>query len=278
MINSIWGITELPFQTHTKKLLPQQQEIVDIIQIHAQQGGFSVILGEPGVGKTCIREYIQRLGNARETCIVNCSRTMHTYRQIAYQLADAFAIEANDKTLESALIKTAFDNVKARKTLYILIDEAHLLDIYTLRKLRLLFDRFPKNHNLVLFGQPELLRTLSMLNNQDIKSRITYSATLKRLNDEDLTDFIHQQLTTAKMSTTTFDEGAMTLILRHSEGNLRLCRNLCMGSLIEAARETQKTVTITHVNYVLVQPHWRSHEQLIKQQVPKYSPEQEHAK
>lgn len=266
MINAIWGISQLPFQKDSKHLLPQQQSIVDIIQIHAQQGGFSVILGEPGVGKTCIREYLQQLGNSRETCIVNCSRTMHTYRQILYQLADAFAIEATDKTLENALIKTAFDNVKARKTLYILIDEAHLLDIHTLRKLRLLFDRFPKNHNLVLFGQPELLRALSMLNNQDIKSRITYSATLKRLNDDDLTDFIHQQLTQAKMSTTTFDEGAMTLILRNSEGNLRLCRNLCMGSLIEAARETQLTVTITHVNHVLVQPHWRSHEQLIKQQ------------
>lgn len=274
MINSIWGIPHLPFQKNNNPLLPQQQQIVDIIQIHAQQGGFSVILGEPGVGKTCIREHIQQLGNVRETCVVNCSRTMHTYRQIIYQLADAFAIEATEKTLENALIKTAFDNVKARKTLYILIDEAHLLDIYTLRKLRLLFDRFPKNHNLVLFGQSELLRTLSMLNNQDIKSRITYSASLKPLNDDDLTDFIHQQLTQAKMSTTTFDEGAMILILRHSEGNLRLCRNLCMGSLIEAARETQKTVTITHVNYVLVQPHWRSHEQLIKQQAS----QQENAK
>ncbi|MFC3122331.1 AAA family ATPase [Agaribacter flavus] len=213
-----------------------------------------------------MREHLQQLGNTRETCVVNCSRTMHTYRQILYQLADTFTIDTQDKTIENDLIKTAFDNVKARKALYILIDEAHLLDIQTLRKLRLLFDRFPKNHNLVLFGQPELLRTLSMLNNQDIKSRITYSATLKRLNDDDLTDFIHQ------MATTTFDEGALTLILRHSEGNLRLCRNLCMGSLIEAARETQKAVTITHVNDVLVQPHWRSHEQLIKQQAHKETP------
>jgi hypothetical protein len=46
-----------------------------------------------------------------------------------------------------------------------------------------------------------------------------------------------------------------------------LCRNLCYGSLIEACREAKKTVTITHVNNILVQPHWRSHEELIKQQV-----------
>ena len=109
MINTIWGITQLPFQKDSKHLLPQQQNILDIIQIHAQQGGFSVILGEPGVGKTCIREHLEHLGNARETCIVNCSRTMHTYRQILYQLADALSIEATDKTLENALIKTAFD-------------------------------------------------------------------------------------------------------------------------------------------------------------------------
>lgn len=68
------------------------------------------------------------------------------------------------------------------------------------------------------------------------------------------------------MGVNTFDESAMALIIRSAEGNLRLCRNLCLGSLIEAARETQKTATITHVNNVLVQPHWRSHEDIIKQQ------------
>ena len=42
---------------------------------------------------------------------------------------------------------------RERKTLYTLIDEAHLLDMAVLRKLRLLFERFPPKHNLVLFGQ-----------------------------------------------------------------------------------------------------------------------------
>ncbi len=136
-----------------------------------------------------------------------------------------------------------------------------------LRKLRLLFERFPKNHNLVLFGQPELLHYLSLGTNRDIKSRITYSATIKPLNDDDLERYIVRELENAKMGINTFDEGAMALIIRSAEGNLRLCRNLCLASLIEAARETKKVVTITHVNNVLVQPHWRSHEELIKQQV-----------
>ena len=267
MINLIWGITQLPFKREPNRLLKQQQAIFDIIQIHAQQGGFSVVLGQPGVGKTVLREHIEKLNAERESTVVSCSRTMHTYRQIIHQLADAFKLDCTDKTIEKELINAAFAQIKARKTLYILIDEAHLLEISSLRKLRLLFEKFPKNHNLVLFGQPELLHILSLTTNQDIKSRISYSAAIKPLNDDDLQAFIFSELEQAKMGLNTLDENALSLIVRSSEGNLRLCRNLCLASLIEAARETKKTVTITHVNQVLVQPHWRSHEQLIKQQV-----------
>lgn len=267
MINAIWGITHAPFKRDTPTLLPQQQQILDIIKIHAQQGGFSVIIGEPGVGKTVLREHLERLDNDRESTVVSCSRTLHTYRQIIWQLGEAFKLETTEKAIESDLIQTAFTHVRERKTLYILIDEAHLLELPVLRKLRLLFERFPKNHNLVLLGQPELLHYLSLSTNKDIKNRITYSASIKPLNDDDLEHYIVKELETAKMGINTFDEAAMALIIRSSEGNLRLCRNLCLGSLIEAARETNKVVTITHVNNILVQPHWRSHDQLIKQQV-----------
>ncbi|MCO4321240.1 hypothetical protein [Aliidiomarina quisquiliarum] len=136
-----------------------------------------------------------------------------------------------------------------------------------LRKLRLLFEQFPKQHNLVLFGQRELLHYLALNVNQDIKSRITYFATLKPLNDDDMEGYIVRELEAARLGLNTFNEAAMELIIRSAQGNLRLCRNLCYGSLIEAARETRKTVTITHVNGVLVQPHWRSHDELIRQQV-----------
>ncbi len=177
------------------------------------------------------------------------------------------AIPVLEKQIEKDLIQEAHVHVRERKKLYILIDEAHLLEVITLRKLRLLFDRFPKNHNLILFGQTELMYTLSLNCNKDLKGRITFSQTIKPLNDDDLEQFVIQELEGAGMGINTFDEGALQLIIRSAEGNLRLCRNLCLASLIEAARDAKKAVTITHVNHVLVQPHWRSHEELIKQQV-----------
>ena len=37
--------------------------------------------------------------------------------------------------------------------------------------------------------------------------------------------------------------------------------------LVDACRDGTRTVLTRHVNSVLVQPHWRSHEELIKLQV-----------
>lgn len=267
MIKSIHATTKEPFCRSNLTLLNQQKQIIDIIKIHAQQGGFSVVIGEPGVGKSVLREHIEDLEKERDITVVSCSRTLHTYLNILKQLAESFKLDVPTKNIESELITCAYNHIKERKTLYILIDEAHLLDMQVLRKLRLLFERFPKKHNLVLFGQRDLLHYLSLNVNQDIKSRITYSANIKRQNDDDMERYIVKELEAVRMGINTFNEGAMELIIRSAQGNLRLCRNLCYASLIDAAREVQKIVTIAHVNSVLVQPHWRSHEELIKQQV-----------
>ena len=74
MINAIWGISHTPFQRDNFNLLPQQQEIFDIIKTHTQHGGFSVVIGDPGVGKSILREHIEQLNGPRECTVVSCSR------------------------------------------------------------------------------------------------------------------------------------------------------------------------------------------------------------
>jgi len=267
MIKSVFGLTKEPFNREKLSLLSQQKKIIDMIKVHAQQGGFSVVVGEPGVGKSVLREHLEELNKQRDVTVVSCSQTLHTYLNILKQLAESFKLDVPVKDLEKELIKNAYHHIRERKTLYILIDEAHLLDMQVLRKLRLLFERFPKKHNLILFGQRDLLHYLTLNINQDIKSRITYSANIIALNDDDLTQYIAKELEAVRMGANTFDDAAIELIIRSAQGNLRLCRNLCYGSLIEACRETKKVATINHVNNVLIQPHWRSHEELMKQQV-----------
>jgi len=266
MIKALLGITKEPFNHTDLPLLAQQKHIVDLVKIHAQQGGFSVIIGQPGVGKSIVREHLESFASERDTIVASFSRTLHTYAHCLNQLADSLQLSVAANQLEKKLIQTAFDHVRQRKTLYTVIDEAHLLDMTVLRKLRLLFDQFPAKHNLVLFGQPELLYYLSLLSNADIKGRITFSHTLVPLANEAMVDAINDQLKAVGLGANTFNDDALELIVRCVEGNLRLGRNLCYASLIEACRAGKKIVTTGHVNAVLIQPHWRSHDQLIKQQ------------
>ena len=77
-------------------------------------------------------------------------------------LCEAFQIENEgaDFRCERRLIEEAQHLNSVGKMLAPIIDDAHLMDVSALRKLRLLFEDFPKNHCLVLVAQPELLGTI----------------------------------------------------------------------------------------------------------------------
>ena len=266
MIKSTFGLTHEPFYRHDLKPLPQQVEVIDMLKIHAQHGGFSTIVGHPGVGKSVIRDHLEKLGKDRDTIVVSFTQTLHTYQPILKLLAESMQVSARPKDLEKELAQAAWRHVQSQKMLYIVIDDAHLLDVAVLRKLRLLFERFPRKHNLVLLGHPELLHRFSMLCNEDIKSRISYSKQLLPLNDDDLQRFIIDELAAVGLGANTLDEAATQIIMRAVQGNLRLCRNLCYASLINTCLDGKRICTASHVNAALQQPHWRSHEALLKQQ------------
>ncbi len=156
------------------------------------------------------------------------------------------------------LIEQAFSLNHTGKMLVTIIDDAHLMDMGNLHKLRLLFEDFPKNHNLILIGQPVLLTNLSLAVNQDLKSRVTYSVITKRLHLDSMRDFIHRELERIGLAHGTFTEAATELIIRSADGVLRKCRNLCLAAMLEAVRASAgTTMDIDLINRVLLQPHWQ---------------------
>lgn len=258
MIRSWFGIERNPFDTEGLQLLPQQAEILDVLKVHCQQGGLCLILGEPGSGKTVIKNALRGL-DPKRLVVPAVSRTLHTYFNTLRILCQAFDIDFNgsDFKCEKRLIAEAVRLNHAGKALAPVIDDAHYMPIECLRKLRLLFEDFPKNHNLILIGQPALLSTITLTVNEDIRSRVTYSALVPRLAPDDMHAFLLAQLERAGLGHNSFTEDALALIVRSSEGLLRRARNLALSSLVEAVRDRTRTVDIKHVNAVLIQPHWR---------------------
>lgn len=258
MIRSFYGLTQDPFNARDLKLLPMQQEVHDTLKVHCQQGGLCLVLGVPGTGKTVIKQSLQRLPE-NQHLVATVARTLHTYTNTVKILCEAFgvAFESNAFKCERRLIEQAFSLNHSGKCLTTILDDAHLMDMANLRKLRLLFEDFPKNHNLVLVGQPSLLAALDLAVNADIKSRVTYSVISKRLNPDDMRDFILRELDRGGLGHNTFTSNALDLVVRSAEGVLRKARNLCLSCLIDAVRCAERTVDIEHVNRVLLQPHWQ---------------------
>ena len=261
MISGYFGTKQAPFETDTElknELLPHQRECYTRVQEQAFLGGFTLVIGGPGTGKTIFKQALTQLPNKSWNIIV-INRAISTWMSFLSLLAQALELELKNRapTMEKAIIAEARKLNQRGKSLLFIIDDAHLVPQDTLKRIRLLLEDFPRNHNLVLIGQNELMGQLRMRENEEILSRITNSAEFKPLGPQDIAGFIHRELDRCGLPHNTFTHEALNLIIKASGGNLRATKNLCIGSMVEAIRRQTKTIDIKEVNIVLDQPHWR---------------------
>ena len=99
MIRSYFGLTENPFARREIELLRHQQEIYDTLKVHCQQGGLCLVVGNPGTGKTVVKESLKRLPE-KQHLVATVSRTLHTYTNTVKILCEAFRIEFENSAFQ----------------------------------------------------------------------------------------------------------------------------------------------------------------------------------
>ncbi len=164
---------------------------------------------------------------------------------------------------QKRLIEEAFRRHKNGQALALIIDDAHLMHTQNLRRLRLLGAEFPPNHNFILFAQTELLATLALAVNEDLRGRLSYSVLMRKLDPDAIAAFILDQFDQCGLPHSAITEPALRLIARSSDGVLRHARNLTLHALVQAVRAGKRAADLPEANAALMQPHWRSHEHWI---------------
>ena len=125
--------------------MPQQHEIHDTLKVHCQQGGLCLVLGIPDTGKSSSNNR-SSASPENQYLVATVARTLHTYTNTVKILCDAFKVEfeSNAFKCERRLIEQAFSLNHTGKSLTTILDDAHLMDLANLRKMRLLFEDFPR--------------------------------------------------------------------------------------------------------------------------------------
>lgn len=219
-----------------------------------------LLLGEPGVGKTCVlralRRRLPQAGYRLTYCRNATLGRRDFYRLLCHTLGlQASATAAN---LFIAVEKHVQDLSRDKVHPVFLLDEAHLLQADMLAHLHILlnYEWDAKSLlSLVLVGLPELESNLSRRAHRSLLTRIHHRFLIPPASVEDTAEYVRYRLAAAGTTRDIFPDDALAALHELSQGSLREIDRLATAALRDAARRKKKLVdrdVITRVAEVLV--------------------------
>ncbi len=206
-----------------------------------------LLVGEPGVGKTCVlRALRQRLPKAgfRLTYCHNATLGRRDfYRQLC--LALGLSPSATAAAVFYAVSTHVQDLGKDNLHPVFLLDEAHLLHQDTLDHLHILLNYEWDSRallSLVLVGLPELEDRLAMRRNRSLYSRIHHRFIVEPLVPDDTGEYLRTRMRRAGCEREVFASDAVALLHEATTGAMRDLDRLATAALREAARKKKRLI------------------------------------
>jgi type II secretory pathway predicted ATPase ExeA len=211
----------------------------------AQGEGFVVITGEVGAGKTTLVEHLCERLDPTAYVVARISTTQVSGDDLLRLVADAFGAETEGpKAAILRGITAALQNGERRHLL--IVDEAQALPPQALEELRMLSNITGEGGRAllqtILIGQPQLRRTLSSPDLDQLRQRILASYHLGHLSREETHAYVeHRMRAVGWEGDPGWGEGALDLVHQHSSGVPRrinrLCSRVLLGGELEHAPE-----------------------------------------
>lgn len=221
-----------------------------------QKEGFSLVVGQPGTGKTTIlRILIDHWKDKAEIALVMTPRL--SPEEFLQAILEDLNIKLGKKS-KNEMLKTFRDvlikHSATGKRIIIIVDEAQNVPDDTIEELRLLSNLETEKEKLlqiILMGQPELKKKLEAAHLRQLDQRITIRAILRPLTRSETSDYINFRLIKAGKGTIVFEDKARKKIYSMSKGIPRLINLVASRALMAAFVSGSAVVSADHVKFAV---------------------------
>lgn len=281
MYTEYFGLSEQPFglTPNTVFFLNAQghRQAFNMLQVALANGeGFIKVVGEVGTGKTMLcRKLLNTLDDNYYTAYIPNPFVNPTalYRAVATELGVKTKSRDGINEYQQGINQRLMELVGQGKKVVLVIDEAQAMPAKTLEALRLISNletESTKLIHIVLFGQPELDQLLSHASLRQLRQRISFSYNLPPLDLDGTRQYIaHRVSMAAYNGSALFNDSAVKLIFKASQGVPRLVNILCHKALMCAYGKGVQQVDRGHVRSAIkdtdgvAMPSWLSPSALV---------------
>lgn len=249
-LHALYGLKWNPFsqEVPTESLYipaPVEQFIWRIEHAHVQEGGFALVVGDPGTGKSCLlRLLAEKLNQVPGLTVGTFTHPQSSVRDFYNELGDLFdvPIKTHNRWYSFKSLRQKWQNHITDQCIkpVLLIDEAQEMQTSVLNELRLLNAHQYDSRNLltvILVANDSLVErfrsTRSLL---PLGSRIRKRLQMEAASSEQLQKCLRHLLEKAGNSILMSDTLIHT-ICDHSVGNYRIMTTLANELLEEACRQ-----------------------------------------
>lgn len=258
MYASSFGLTEAPFSISPDPrylyMSRRHQEAMAHLRYGIQEsGGFVLLTGEVGTGKTTIcRSMLEQLPANVDVAVILNPQISHN--ELLASLCDEIGVsypdDASPKRLLDLLNEKLIETFAAGRRTVLVIDEAQMLSREVLEQVRVLTNLETTRQKLlqiILIGQPELAEILSRRDLRQLAQRVTARYHLEPLTRSETGEYVRYRLGVAGCHRTVFTGGALRRLYRATGGVPRLINVICDRAMLGAYSSDRDRVTATMI-------------------------------